>query len=242
MHLGLFLALGMRGTGDLPVWSPLTDTATLAWWTADRADLIGLSGANATSWTDAKNGYVLSQATGTAQPLYSATSFNGAPGITFDGVDDRLDLAPAPFVNEDPIEFWVVMQQDALAADTTQRVVLNQGGVGTTARGIRRVVVSGVNRTRAQVGSVVSTLGTADFSGRHVIRAKFEAAQASIYQDGVGSTPSATTPAADVVRFRVGGYGPSDTLYLQGQIRSIWAAGPTADFAQAASYFAALLP
>ena len=45
------------------------------------------------SFTSRVSGYNVAQATAGLQPVWSATSVNGFPGITYDGVDDLLDGA-----------------------------------------------------------------------------------------------------------------------------------------------------
>src|SRR5688500_3331977 len=78
------------GVGVSPV--TILGASLLAWWTADRADLITLSGSQVTSWKDVVAGYDVVQGVGGSRPLWSATSFNGAPSLTFDAIDDELTL------------------------------------------------------------------------------------------------------------------------------------------------------
>lgn len=235
--LGLGLGLGFADNVKTSAWSPLTDPATLAWWTADRADLITLSGAKVTQWLDAKAGNPLVQATDAARPLYSATSFNGAPGVTFDGTAATMSTTTIPLANDQPGEFWAVLSQDALVADATQRAALYQGSGASTARGVRRIVSGGVSRLRVVASNVSATQTAGVFEGRHVIRSKFETAQITPVMDGVAGTPVAFTPAVDAAAFIVGSYVGS--LFWQGSIRDVWVASPSADFASAEAFFAA---
>ncbi|HTM77999.1 MAG TPA: hypothetical protein VL133_10260, partial [Devosia sp.] len=72
-------------------WSPLALGASLlAWWDASQG--VSLSGSQVTAWADRKSGYSVAQGTGAARPLWSATSFGGKPGLTFDGIDDLLNM------------------------------------------------------------------------------------------------------------------------------------------------------
>lgn len=48
------------------------------------------SGGAVSQWDDVYGNYSFVQGTGSKQPAYSATSFNGGPGLTFDGSDDQL--------------------------------------------------------------------------------------------------------------------------------------------------------
>lgn len=69
---------GPEGIGDLLQWGEL-----LAWW--DASEGIAVTGSGVSSWIDRQSAYVLAQATDGARPAYSATGFNGSPGLTFAG-------------------------------------------------------------------------------------------------------------------------------------------------------------
>ena len=108
--------------------------ALVGWWTADRDDLITQSGGLVSSWKDVIGAYDLVQSSGTLKPVYSATSFGGRPGVSFDGVDDYLRRVgtPATFpTSNNYSEIWYIGSQDALAADTTSRYVAAYGGTGS---------------------------------------------------------------------------------------------------------------
>lgn len=203
-------------------WTPLLLGASLlAWWTADRPDLMTLSGAQVSSWRDVVGGYDLVQAVGGSRPTYSATSFNGAPGLTFDGVDDEMTLAtlPAAFpTGAAPVELWGIVQQDALPGDVTARRWFSYGGnTGNDNREARRSVAAGVNKASASVGTGAASAGANsvpadDFTGRHLHRVVITATDITQYVDGVASTPVAAVPATAATRVRVGlstnGAGP----------------------------------
>lgn len=71
------------------LWTPLNlGSALVAWWDASDTAHIVLSVSNVTSWTDKVSGIVALQATGAAQPTYSATARNGKPGVTFSGAQN----------------------------------------------------------------------------------------------------------------------------------------------------------
>ena len=184
----------------------------LAWWTADDANTVTLVGSAVSAWRDKKNGYELTQSLGAARPAYSATSFNGKPGLSFDGVDDRLSEES---VFSFPIgsaggEIWGVIQQNAAAADAGTKVMLSYGGSSSAVRrGAGRIAASGVNRGQVDVGngSVVSGANNllVDLSGRHVLRGKIEPTVCSV---DVDTTPAASStsviPATGTVRTRIG--------------------------------------
>lgn len=67
-------------------WTPFAlGSALLAFWDAQVLSSFTFNTTNVASWTDQKASIVASQGTGSIQPSYSATSFNGGPGVTFDG-------------------------------------------------------------------------------------------------------------------------------------------------------------
>lgn len=183
----------------------------LAWWNADRSDLITLSGSQITSWKDVVAAYDEVQAVAGSRPLYSATSFNGDPGATYDGTDDVLSLESVPIPNgANPLEFWFTCNQTALAADTTARQVAGWG-LGSSTNGqvrVQRAVVTGVNRARLIVGtgagSVTVTDTAVDFSGYHYGRVVIDGANIRLDIDGNTGTPSACVPGIGTTRTRLG--------------------------------------
>ena len=125
----------------------------IAWWDAGRPDLMTFA-TGVSSWRDIVAGYAATQGTGTAQPAYSAASFNGAPALTFDGADDVLTCADAALLAALPTgangsELWALIQLDALAADATHRNVVSYGqNTSQTSRRLGRSASSGRGRTR----------------------------------------------------------------------------------------------
>ncbi|MDH6265555.1 hypothetical protein M2360_000945 [Rhizobium sp. SG_E_25_P2] len=206
----------------------LTSVAIL-WWNADRADLVSLSGSQVTNWTDSMSGATVSQASSSLRPIYSATSFNGSPGLTFDGVDDYLAFTSgvlgAP-VGGNPSEAFATVQQTALAADTGNRTILQWGGTdGFTRRSVQRAVVTGVNRGQAGVGkgsspTALVTDTSVDFSSRHVIRQKVSATDTGVDVDGGSLVTAAVVPATAAERIVVGGAFAGNSVW-SGLIRDV---------------------
>lgn len=187
--------------------------ALIAWWTADRADLITLAGAAVTSWKDVIAGYDAVQAVSDARPAYSTTSFNGTPAVSSDGVDDELTCTDAALLAALPdgaegCEIWDIVQQDSLAADATSRRITAYGGSGgTTVRRSGRQVATGVNRGAVGVGTGAGTGAkvdaVVDFSSRHVMRCVITPTGMNIALDGNSLvTETASVPATTVLRLR----------------------------------------
>lgn len=159
-----------------------------------------------------KSGYILSAAT-TARPTYSATSFNGAPGLTFDGTANAMTCTTAGLLSavpasSNPCELWALVSQTALPADTGARYCLSYGAALNTGRVIGRAVATGVNRTRVGTGDgsaqQVRQELTVDLSTRHVIRATIGATESVVYVDGVASTALSVVPSTTASRVVLG--------------------------------------
>lgn len=222
-----FLVPAIVGPAGPQSWNPfLLGSVLIAWW--DSSQGVSLSGSNVTAWADRKGGYSAVQGTGASQPLWSATSFNGAPGITFDGSDDELTLASVPFATSaNTSEIYAVCQQDGLAADTGTRHVFSYGGTaGASRRALVRRVASGVNRGASEVGDgasgIVTTITGVDFSTRHLVGAIITGTTTSTFVDSSANTDTSTIPATGTTRTRIGSNN-SNTAgnFWNGKIRDI---------------------
>jgi hypothetical protein len=164
------------------------------------------------SWKDIVGGYDANQATGSAQPAFSASAFNGGPGVSADGLDDCLTCTDAALLAALPTgatasELWALISQGAAAADTTSRYAHNYGGATTSDRRINRNVVTGVNRARALIGDGVSAASiqgsNVDLSSRHVIRLEVGASVSRLTVDGISEDSVSVVPASTAVRLRL---------------------------------------
>lgn len=237
--LGLSLAipnmavLGSGGVSPVTILGP----SLLAWWTADRADLITLSGAQVTSWKDVVAGYDAVQAVSGSRLIYGATSFNGMPGLTADGVDDEMTCADAGLLAAlpdaaEPGEIWGVAQQNALVADSSPKILASYGGATSpTRRGLERVVATGVNRGRIVTGtgaSAPTVVDTAvDLSGRHVMRGRWAVTDNGVAVDTSAEVTAAAVPATTVLRLRIGAISNTAAAnFWSGVVRDIVVTGP----------------
>lgn len=227
LTLGSFKAIGYD-----PISSLGSDL--LGYWDASRPDTMTIAGGAVSSWRDLVAGYDAAQATGAAQPLWSASSFGGDPGLTFDGSDDCLTLTPSPFPSgATPSEIWVLGSQDAVPpGDTGTRVPAAYGDAAITARTLHRIVSSGVNRFRGACGDGAAEVRTTavlsvDFSGRHVVRAAFGASSTAAMIDNSLSSTAAVVPATASARMSIG--SASTTLpagFWLGQIAAVLVTKP----------------
>ncbi len=191
-------------TAGLSGWSPLQLGASLfAWWDAERADLITHVGGAVSSWADVVAGLTVDQAVAGSKPTYSATSFNGRSGVTFDGTADELTRTTIGNLPTGASPSWIisVVSQDALAADTTVRSAMMWGDISTAngERRLRRNVVGGVNRALTDVGNGAAVVGSTntsvDFSGRHIVIGKVSSTDVQTDVDGVAGPSAAVVPA-----------------------------------------------
>lgn len=228
LDLGLSLGRGGSGSGAGP-WNPgRLGTSLLGWWDAERADKLTLNASSVTTWTDIVGNYAATQAVAGAKPTYSATSFNGRPGVTFDGTDDELTVASQPFPSgATASEIWALASQDALVANTTGRRVFSYGGGGINdARELLRVVAVGVNRGEGLVGDGItrgsSDEATIDLSGRHVMRLQIGATTSTVSIDGTAAVAAASVPATGTARVRIGaGQAAAAAGFWQGAISAV---------------------
>ncbi|WP_428668021.1 hypothetical protein [Reyranella sp.] len=189
-------------------WSPLDlDEDLLAWWPADRPDLVTKDGSNVvTSWRDAVHGYEATAA-GSARPTWQETGYGTRNAISFDGSANVMayeSMEGLP-TGATPCEEWMAVDQRSLAAATSTTVLGTAGGTSTgTRRGINRAVVSGVNRLQVGDTSVSVTVSTVDFSGPCVVRSIATGSTLNAEINGVAGTPAACTPNIGTVRVRFG--------------------------------------
>lgn len=74
------------------LWTPALIT-TAAWFDAADASTITLNGSAVSQWTDKSgNGRNATQSTAANQPIYNRIGYNNKPTLSFDGVNDFLNL------------------------------------------------------------------------------------------------------------------------------------------------------
>lgn len=230
-------------------WSPAALGASLyALWDAERPDLVTESGGGVSSWKDAVGGYDAVQATSGKRPTYSLTGFNGRPVVTADGVDDMLEVATLPGslpVGSAAGEIWSLVDQTALAADTTDRVIFSYGDTTlATGRRLARIVATGTNRAQGIIGDGVGSVSisntTVNFSGRRVARLRIGASATQIDVDSAVGSSSAVVPNTGAVRARLfsNNGGAVGSSFFQGGLSLLAVTAPlsSSDAAQFAAF------
>ena len=224
MQMGMGGRSQAEGSGG---WSPFNlGSKLLEWW--DSSSGVNLSGSNVTSWVGKKSGYTVAQGTGASQPTYSATSFNGAPGLTFDGTDDYLELASQPFPSgAAPSEIWGVCQQNALSGDATARILCGYGGDSSVfRRGVGRASGNVVSAASGN-GAIVPTSGTSTiFTGRVMVRGIFSATAVTGQVNATVDASSPSVPATGTSRVRIGAISNAAAgSYWNGLMRDVIVTG-----------------
>jgi len=206
--IGLGLSIpevALRRSGSLTP-AQIAGTALVAAWDAENVASLSLAVSAVAAWTDSKGGAIATQDIIDSRPTWSATSFNGRPGIAFDGVDDFLNMTGVGSlpVGTAPSEIWALVSQTSPASEISVRTAFGYGGASTSGRLAGRTVASGVNRATASA-TVAATKGVVDFTGIHVIRAIFTNSAVSVTLDGEPFQASgASAINTTSVRIRIG--------------------------------------
>lgn len=219
---------------SLGSWAPTDLGASLiAWW--DAGSGVTESGGAVSAWADSVGALTVAQGTAGNKPTYSATSFRGAPGITFDGTDDYLSVASTGSLPSggNACEIWALVDQTALVADTNNRFILSFGSVNSTARRtLYRRVSGGANEARGDIGNgsaatSINFTGLADFSGPNVVRLAVGASSSRGQINGGPFTATFTvTPNTTTAITAIGANGAlTGTQLWQGQIAAILVTG-----------------
>lgn len=237
MRIGIGMALAGQRAGPSP--RQFLGAALLAFWDAERPSGLAISGGAVTSWTDAANGHVMTQAHAPAQPNYSATAFNGRPAIAFDGVDDFLEMGSVPFpLGAESCEIWALVNVTSPAGDGYgTRNIFCYGNDFLTSRRLRRDTNGTINFPTLSVGDGAGSnvaQAPVDISGRHVLRGVVGAAASNIAVDGGAPGVLAIVPATTGGRTRIAASSTvSAGVFFQGYISAILVTAPLGD-AQAA--------
>lgn len=180
---------------------------------AERDDLLTKDGSGVvTTMAEVVDGVALTQGTSSQRPVWSATGFNGRPGLAFAASSSRflsLSGVPSTFpTGSVGCEIWAVVDvQVTLAAAT----IFSYGGSGGfTQRSLQIVTVGGLNVARATVGTGVSPVVSSTASnayplmGRHVVRGIFTATDVTVEIDGHAGPTVSAVPATGTGFARMG--------------------------------------
>lgn len=205
--------------GFHPIGSLVPGGQLKAWWDADTG--VSENFGVATDWTDRVAGIVASSLLAVT-PAYSATSFNGKAGFTFDGVDDCLvstSFAALPN-GAVPGELWVLADDTNVGSGTSY--LINYGGVATAQD--RALLTTGAGRSfRINDRTTNLTVTNLQVSGKHVLQGSWNGTEEQARIDGYQSRPSQSviaTLATGTTRLRIGaGISAAASSFFTGVIR-----------------------
>jgi hypothetical protein len=128
-------------------WTPAALGSNVAvWLDAADANTVVLNGSNVSQWNDKSgNGSHATQSTSAQQPTYSATSFSGQPGITFDGSNDSLRTLTNVMRNTTHGVYWVWRRVGAGTGDTYRPSIAGHPTTAGADRGVLHFVKNNNN-------------------------------------------------------------------------------------------------
>jgi hypothetical protein len=184
---------------------------------AEKTSQLALTGSNVTSWTASGSATLIpTDLSGTlAQPQYSATSFNGRPGVTGNGTTQYLEVTTGISgmpTGSTACEIWVIANQPDADSVTNTRHFGGWGNTATTAvraRSIYKTRTSTIASLTILCGNGsgvdVQTLTPAasGFVGRHVARGVWSGTTFTPHLDGVAGTANTETTNTLAARFRL---------------------------------------
>ena len=219
MRIGLGLSLPRAfGGASVRPFTPLALGGNLLAW-SDAGVGVTTTGSGVSSWVDRKSGYDAVQATDANRPPYSATGFNGAPGLTTNGTSQFLNMESQPFPTGDGnIEVWLVFQNSSLVGDAGTKTIFTLGALSP-----QQIAIAwgASNALFVSAGGVTAT-ATGPFSSRHVVRGIFKTGQISISVDGGTPVTAVADPDIGSTRVRIAASMPNTpTNFLNGKIRDV---------------------
>lgn len=194
-----------------------------AWWTADDPSSIDTSGGLVSQWRDQVSARAVSQGTSSLMPIYSTVSFNGSPGVAFDGADDVLLNAGAHSLGTSvACEMWALVDQQA-PPSATPGLIVCYGNAVSARRAIERGQTPTNNagvRTTNNVPAESIIYNSADFTGRHYVGAQHAATQQVAQDSNTYATQSITLGTVSSTGLSIGA-STTPSAYFTGIVRDV---------------------
>jgi len=205
-------------------WTPASlGSALKAQWSAS-----SLSDGSVSSWSDSVGSLAVTAA-GSEQPVRSATSLNGFPGVACDGTDDNLvttTLTNLPTGSTAGEIIALLDQQMPTSNNGTGEIVRYGGTAASSARVVRRATPSNGNRASVSDATASTTdAATIAFRNIHVLHGYWSGTTAGGMIDGKPISAGDVTIASlntGTTRLRIcASNGTSASNFLQGIIGDI---------------------
>lgn len=195
----------------------------ISWW--DSSSGVGLSGSAVTSWTDKVGSLAPAQGTAANQPTFSATSYNGKPGISFDGTADHLTVTSVGSLPTGTAQVDMFAAVDVAAVAASSRRIFNYGaGNDSQSCGLFRRVTSSQDFAAAYASNGTSAIpvnAPVAFAGRSAIAGFVRADGVQAWHDGQYSTITALVPSVGTTRTVIGVNTALSGSFWSGTIRDI---------------------
>lgn len=174
---------GGISAGGRGLWTPERLPSLALWLDASDASTFTLVSNAVSEWRDKSgNNRHVSQATAANRPAYSATSFNGRPGLTFNGTNSILENLNAALLRNvagatligvscrsanlasEAIAFFVNGNTGVRAINTYRSAGFNNTGVGFGGRRLNTDAFQGIGETPANTDYAIN-IGVYNYAG-----------------------------------------------------------------------------
>lgn len=178
-------------------WVPAdfgSGSGTVAHWDAYTASTITHSGGAVSAWASRVGSFNATQATGSRQPVYSATAHDSRPGITGDGSDDRLQFT-ATGLPTGSTEGAIIAAYVTLSSSGAKSLT-GYGAYTGTFYPRSLSVPQGFIRTKTTDSSFVditSAINTAELNVNTIGVASFRSSEIQAHRNGNASTPTSVS-------------------------------------------------
>ena len=195
------------------LWTPANITTSL-WLDASDASTITLNGSTISQWSDKSgNSRHATQGTASEQPVYSIAARNGLNCITFDGVNDSLNVSTTIYQTLLPYQlFYVSARLGAGSGFDTYRPEISMLSGSNSDLGafhyIKNTNLLGASYPFFPAwGAYDLSTGTAYITNQaNILCFKSESPAFTFYRDGVseGSSSTGSVPGSDFIGIKIG--------------------------------------
>jgi hypothetical protein len=195
--IGDFTNLFIEFNANKAGFSPLDIAGLKGWYSADQG--VTHSSGAVSQWNDLSgNAHHLVQATGTAQPTYSATSFNAKPGITFDGTADFMSKTSFALGATTDLTALIVLNiADVTTLSDRFLVYVGTGQANdydNTASAALVTINPSAGQCTAFAGSVRGVVPVSASTNYRLV-SRYDGANHTMYRNNVAGTTVATVPS-----------------------------------------------
>lgn len=223
---------------DLSLFAASIGSSIEWWFDADAAYITLATGVS--QWADRSgNANHAAQATGAAQPAYSASvaALNNKPAVNFDGTDDVL--ARATFTQgacTQPNTIFLVAAPDDTGTALASGQLMVDGGSAGTARHVIDITASAATTSVSDLFAGAALISSPAFTstGGHVFEGVFNGASSIVSVDGARSTATGAGGAQNMNGITIGNRFAT-SFYFDGHIAEMFMLSGALDATQRAT-------